>query len=108
MFDPEQIVELFTDTVDCGVTPTFTVVDPVHVPLKPIIVYVVLLVGVTVTELPFVNIGNHVYVVAPVAVNTAAPPAQIVELVAEIVGVDDTVTVVVLLDVHPLVVPVTV
>ena len=38
VFDPEQIVELFTDTVGCGVTPTFTVVLPVHVPLKPIIV----------------------------------------------------------------------
>ena len=50
---------------------------PVHVPLKPIIVYVVLLVGFTVTELPFVDIGNHVYVVAPAAVNVAVPPEQI-------------------------------
>ena len=105
---PEQIVELFTDNVGCAVTTTFTVVELVQVPLKPTMVYVVLLVGFTVTELPFVDIGNHVYVVAPAVVNVAVPPAQIVELVDEIVGVDDTVTVVVLLDVHPLVVPVTV
>ena len=108
VFDPEQIVELFTVIVGCAVTTTFTVVLPVHVPLKPIIVYVVLLVGFTVTELPFVDIGNHVYVVAPAAVNVAVPPAQIVELVAEIVGVSDTVTVTVLFDEQPLVVPVTV
>jgi hypothetical protein len=38
VFDPEHIVALFTDTVGCAVTPTFTVVDPVHVPLKPITV----------------------------------------------------------------------
>ena len=36
------------------------------------------------------------------------PPAQIVELVDDIVGDVDTVTVVVFVDVHPLVVPVTV
>ena len=57
---PEHIVVVFTDIVGCGVTPTFTVVEPVHVPLKPTMVYVVLLVGFTVTELPFVDIGNHV------------------------------------------------
>ena len=36
------------------------------------------------------------------------PPEQIVELLAEIVGVDDTVTVVVLFEAQPLIVPVTV
>jgi hypothetical protein len=77
VFDPEQIVELFTVIVGCAVTTTFTVVEPVHVPLKPTMVYVVLPVGVTVTELPFVDIGNHVYVVAPAAVNVAVPPEQI-------------------------------
>ena len=44
----------------------------------------------------------------PLAVKVAVPPEQIVELLAEIVGVDDTVNVVVLVDEHPLVVPVTV
>ena len=38
VFDPEQIVELFTVIVGCAVTTTFTVVEPVHVPLKPTIV----------------------------------------------------------------------
>ena len=74
---PEQIVELFTDNVGCAVTTTFTVVELVQVPLKPTMVYVVLLVGFTVTELPFVDIGNHVYVVAPAVVNVAVPPEQI-------------------------------
>ena len=44
----------------------------------------------------------------PLAVKVAVPPEHMVELVADMVGIDDTVTVVVLIDEHPLVVPVTV
>ena len=58
--DPEQILTVLTDTVGCGVITTLTVVEPVQVPLNPTIVYVVLLVGLTVTELPLIDIGNQV------------------------------------------------
>ena len=108
VFAPEHIVELFTVIVGCGVTTTFTVVLPVHAPLNPCIVQVVLVVGLTVTELPVLNIGNQVYVVAPVAVRVAVPPEHMLVELDVIDNAPLTVTEAVAVDVHVPFEPVTV
>jgi hypothetical protein len=71
-------------------------------------VYVVLLVGLTVTELPLLDIGNQVYVVAPDAVKVAVPPEQILVELEVIDNAPLTVTDAVAVDVHVPFDPVTV
>lgn len=76
----------------------------------PVKVYVVLTDGATVTELPLRLPGIQLYVIAPLPVSVALLPAQIVPGVTEdvTVGVVPTVTVIVSVEVHPPVVPLTV
>jgi hypothetical protein len=84
---------------------------PEHPPLVPVTVYVVVVVGETVTGDPLSDPGIHVYVVAPLAVMVAELPAQIVavDVVVVTVGVGFTVIVLVAVPVHPFAaVPVTV
>lgn len=79
-------------------TTTVTVEVPVHPgPLDPVTVYVVVVPGDTVTEDPVSEPGIHVYVVVPLAVSVADPPAQIEgeEELAVTVGAEPTVIVIV-------------
>ena len=95
-----------------GLTVTVTCAVAVHPTLVPVTVYVVVLVGVAVTEVPAVLLspvgGDHVYVVAfPDAVRLTLCPWQI-----EVLGLTLTIgsgfTVTVTCAVHPPGVPVTV
>ena len=93
---------------------TVTVTDAVAVHpavLVPVTVYVVVLVGDTVLELPAPKLCDQLYVLAPLAVNVDDCPLFIVAGLAEAntVGNGFTVTLTVAVPVHPAVlVPVTV
>jgi hypothetical protein len=79
--------------------------------LVPVTLYVVLLVGVTVLELPLPKLCDQLYVLAPLAVNTEVAPLHIAVGLADAVtdGNGFTVTLTVAVPVHPAVlVPVTV
>jgi hypothetical protein len=92
---PAHITEGLAVTVSVG--PLFTVTETtallVQVPEEPITVYVVVIVGETVTLVPTRLPGFHVYVVAPAPVRVNELPAQIdvVELEALTVGIGTTV-----------------
>ena len=66
-----------------------------QVPLVPVTVYVVVVVGETVTEDPVKLPGIHVYDVAPLAVSVVLLPTQteVFDAVVVTVGVGFTVTV---------------
>ena len=92
---------------------TVTVTDAVAVHpavLVPVTVYVVVLVGDTVLELPAPKLCDQLYVLAPLAVNVDDCPLFIVAGLAEAntVGNGFTVTLTVAVPVHPELVPVTV
>jgi len=91
---------------------TLTVAVPVHpAALVPVTVYVVVLVGDTVLELPVPRLCDQLYVLAPFAVNVVLCPEHIVAGDAEAVTVGNalTVTLTDAVPVHPAVlVPVTV
>ena len=87
-------------------TDTTTVVDPVHPPTAvPVTVYVVVVAGFAFTEEPVVALnpvnGDHVYVKAPDAVNTALVPLQIADAGTLITGGGKTVIADVAVAVHP-------
>lgn len=111
---PEQIVVLEAVAVTVG--EAFTVISLVEVAEQPfasvpVTVYVVVVVGETVTDVPVNDPGIHVYVDAPEAVIVVELPEQSVVLVAVVatVGSGFTVMVRVPVPVHPLAaVPVTV
>jgi hypothetical protein len=93
-------------------TVTVDVAVPEHDPVVPVTVYVVVVEGVDVTLAPVpldkVEVGVHVYEVAPVAVNVALWPSQIVGELTFTTGLAFTVTVLVALPEQLPVVPVTV
>jgi hypothetical protein len=80
--EPRQIVGLFTVTAGKGLTVTVEVAELLH-PFTsvPVTVYVVVVVGSAITELPVVEersvLGDQVYVVAPVAVIVVLNPEHI-------------------------------
>jgi hypothetical protein len=93
-----------TVIVGFGLTVTSTVLVPAQPPVLPVTVYVVVIVGVTVTGLPPSEPGIHKYDVAPVPVSTAEAPLHIVagEADAPTVGTGTTVMVMVLVPIQPL------
>ena len=110
---PAQIVGALAVAVTVG--EGFTVITRVAVPVQPAVVpvtvYVVVIAGETVTEVPVNDPGIQLYVVAPLAVIVVELPEQIVVLVAVVVtvGLGVTLTVTVCVLVQPLTaVPVTV
>jgi len=111
---PEHIVDGDAEAVTVGVGLTVTVTDFVPVQpsvLVPVTVYVVVLVGETVLELPVPRPPDQLYVLAPPAVKTELAPEHIVDglAVAVTVGVGLTVTVTIAVLVQPAaLVPVTV
>ena len=94
-----------------GFTVTLTVAVPVHPSaVVPVTVYVVVLVGDTVLELPVPRLCDQLYVFAPLAVNTDVAPLHIADGLADALtdGNGFTVTLTVAVPVHPAVlVPVT-
>ena len=110
---PEFIVDGIAEavTVGNGFTVTLTAAVPVHpAALVPVTVYVVVLVGDTVLELPVPRLCDQLYVLAPFAVNVVLCPEHIVAGDAEAVTVGNalTVTLTDAVPVHPAVlVPVT-
>jgi vacuolar-type H+-ATPase subunit F/Vma7 len=85
-----MVGKLFTVTVTCAVFE--------HPPgAVPVTVYVVVVVGDTVTVVPLRLPGFHTYVVAPVPVSVVLDPLQMVEVLAEAVTVGRPVTVTVTL-----------
>jgi hypothetical protein len=111
---PTQIAEFAELAVTVGngltVTPTVAVFTQ-PLALVPVTVYVVLVVGDTVTDEPDRLPGFHTYVEAPLALNEVLPPTQIAEFVELAVTVGDGLTVIVTVEVftQPLAsVPVTV
>jgi hypothetical protein len=96
---PAHIIEGLEEEVNVG--PLLTVIETtallVQLPDAPTTVYVVVMVGVTVTFAPDKLPGFQVYVVAPDAVSVKEVPEQteVVELEALTVGIGTTVTVVV-------------
>ncbi len=112
--EPEHIVDGDAEAVTVGVGLTVTVTVAVLVQpsaLVPVTVYVVVLVGDTVLELPVPKLFDQLYVLAPLAVKTELAPEHIVDglAVAVTVGVGFTVTVTDFVPVQPAaLVPVTV
>jgi hypothetical protein len=106
---PLHTVGEFTDTLGNGFTVTVTDAVPVHDPVVPVTVYVVLVFNVgVVTEAPDPKPADQLYVVAPLAVRFAVLPAHIAAGgVDNTVGLGLTVIVAVAVLEHPLVVPVT-
>jgi hypothetical protein len=97
-------------TVGNGFTVTVTVAVPVHpAVLVPVTVYVVVELGYTVLLDPLPRLCDHVYVLAPPAVNTELAPEHIDdgEAVAYTDGGVFTVTLIDAVPVHPPLVPVT-
>lgn len=86
---------LLAEAVTVGVA--FTVMSRVAVPVQPevvpVTVYVVVVAGETVTDVPLREPGIQVYVVAPEAVSVVELPEQMVVLLAETVTVGEGVTV---------------
>lgn len=80
----------FNVNVGVGLTVILICLLDEHASTAPTTLYVVLLVGVTVTVVPVRPPGFHVYVVAPDAVNVTVVLAQIVllEALKVIVGVE--------------------
>ena len=77
---PEHIVSSDAEAVTVGnaFTVTLTVAVPVHpAVLVPVTVYVVLLVGDTVLELPVPRLCDQLYVLAPLAVIVEDDPEHI-------------------------------
>ena len=104
--NPLHIINGGTTTIGCGFTVTTDVAVPEHpTETVPVTVYVVEIVGLAVTEAPVVALnpveGAHVYVVAPVAVNTPLCPLQIVSVFTLITGGGLTVIAEVAVAVHP-------
>jgi hypothetical protein len=96
---------LATVTVTCAVT--------VHPKASPVTVYVIVEDGLAVTLAPVVELrfvaGDHVYVLAPLAVSVALCPMQMVGFgVTVTTGIGFTVTVTCAVAVHPRTSPVTV
>lgn len=95
-----------------GFTVTVAVAVEEQPPVVPVTVYVVVVGGLAVTVAPVVAerfvAGDHVYEVAPVAVNVAEAPAQIVSEFTATTGFAPTVTVAVAVPEQVPVVPVTV
>jgi len=91
-----------------GLTVMVTVALFVHPLLVPVTEYIVVVAGVAENEDPDPD-GAHEYVVAPPALMVVLAPLQMLVGVAEAVtvGTAFTVTVTVVLFVHPLLVPVT-
>ena len=79
---------------------------PLQLPVVPLIVYTVVEAGFSVWLAPLRLPGFHVYEVAPVAVSTVEPPLQISADGALMVTDEFTVTVVVIDELHPPLVPV--
>lgn len=103
---PVQMVVDGTLTIGNGFTVTVTVPVFTHpAALVPVIVYVVVAVGLAVTLAPVVALnpvaGDHAYVDAPLAVSIALAPSQIVAGAHAITGNGFTVTVAVVVPVHP-------
>ena len=110
---PLHIVPEFTVSEPPGFTVTVAVVTAEQVPAVPVIVYTVVDAGLAVTLDPLVELnpvpGDHAYVAAPLADNTAELPEQIVALFTIIARLETTVIVAVAVAVQPPVaVPVTV
>ena len=111
---PTQIVPTAAVAVTVGNAFTLTVTVAVFtqlLALVPVTVYVVVVVGDTVTDEPDKLPGFHTYVEAPLALNEVLPPTQIAEFVelAVTVGNGLTVTPTVAVFTQPLaLVPVTV
>jgi hypothetical protein len=111
---PLQIVAGVTVITGSTFTVTVTCVDAVHpFPSVPVTVYVMVEVGLAVTEEPVVALsavaGLHVYVLAPLAVSAVDCPLQIVAGETAITGRGLTFTVTCVEAVQPLLsVPVTV
>lgn len=113
---PEQIVTLagVIETAGNAFTVIAAVAEDEHPDVVPVTVYVMVTVGDAVTVEPVVALsdvaGDHVYVVAPLAVRVLLLPAQMAEVagVTVTVGVGVTVIVEDADAVHPAVVPVTV
>jgi len=103
-------------TVSTGgeLTVIVTVWLPIQPPIAPVTVYVVVLAGdaVVVSAVVFVSPveGAHEYVVAPLAVSATLAPVHIEGEagITVIVVEEPTVIVTVWVDIHPLLVPVTV
>ena len=100
---PEQIVDGDAEAVTVGVGLTVTVTVAILVQpsaLVPVTVYVVVLVGDTVLELPVPILFDQLYVLAPLAVKSELAPELIVDGDAEAgtvcVGLTVTVTAAVL------------
>ena len=101
-----------TVTTGAGLTVTVTCVEPVHPFRSPMTVYVVVLVGLAVTEVPdeLLNVaaGLQIYVLAPLAVSVVDCPLQIVAGATVMFGWLAIVTVTCAVAVHPSELPVTV
>lgn len=95
--------------VGLGLTIKFTVRVELHNPLNPVTVYVVVLVGLTVTVPPVNDPGIHVNEVAPLALKVELDPEQIFvgEALAVTVGLLFTVIEIVFVEVQPELSPVT-
>ena len=85
-FSPEHKVALFTESNGIELTKTVPVPILLQPLSEPVTVYTVLLVGLTLMDGDIAAGAVQVYVVAPLAVNTAFSPEQIVELFTVIVG----------------------
>ncbi len=93
---PSQIVPTAAVAVTVGNAFTLTVTVAVFtqlLALVPVTVYVVVVVGDTVTDEPDKLPGFHTYVDAPLALNEVLPPTQIAEFAELAVNVGNGLTV---------------
>ena len=104
---PEQIVGLLTAIVIPEPIVKEAVACVVHELFAPVTVIIVDEAGANVKVEPITLPGSQVYVVAPVPVNVAVWPAQIVWDAKLMVGVTTTLTVEIAVFEHKLSVPVT-
>jgi hypothetical protein len=108
---PEHSIAELTTTVGVGFTVTVKLCKLVHPEaLTPVKVYVVVIIGVAVTVVPLgelnVAAGDHVYEIAPLAVNTVGVPEHSVAFATETVGLGATVTIEVLFPLQAPLVPI--